>query len=128
MGSSGSGRISDYPGSSSDKSGSKGGGGGDPEDRCTRAFGTKLEDVEQSEYFKTHGNVPRLGTQLTIEHRKRMVVLTNSGGEVVGNLPTNLNYLASCIKDGWTYAGTVVMSSRGPPVATVSVDFAAIAR
>jgi hypothetical protein len=126
MGSSGSGRISDYPGSSNDSTGNKGGGSGGPEDRCARAFSAKLEDVEHSDYWKNHGNVPRLGTQLKIEHRKRMVVLTNAG-EVVGNLPTNLNYLAACMKDGWAYTGTVLVSSRGPPVATVSADFAATA-
>lgn len=128
MGSTGSGRISDYPGSSS-KGGSGagaggGGGGGPPEDRCARAFHARLEDIEQSDYYRAHGSLPPLGTQLSVAHRKRLVAQT-SNGESIGNLPTSLNYLASCLKDGWNYVGTVQAAASDPPVATVSADFAA---
>lgn len=75
MGSSGSGKISDYPGSSSSSKGGSGkgntgnggaggrgatktSGGGKPsgtDDRCAKAFSAKLEDVEHSDYFRAHG-------------------------------------------------------------------------
>ena len=127
MGSSGSGRISDYPGSSSrGGSGGANGGNGDlPEDRCARAFTTRLEDIEQSEYFKSHNALPPVGTQLNVGHRKRLIAETTNG-ESVGNLPTSLNYLASCLKDGWSYVGTIQSVASGPPTAVISVDFASI--
>jgi hypothetical protein len=125
MGSSGSGRISDYPGSSS--KGKTGGGsddGGSQPDRCARAFTARLEDVERSDYYRAHRVVPPVGTQLTVTQRTRLVAQTLSG-ESVGNLPTSLNYLAACIKDGWTYIGTVQSATNPPPVANISADFAA---
>jgi hypothetical protein len=126
MGSSGSGRISDYPGSSpSGRPGGAGGGDATP-DRCDKAFGTRLEDVEQSEYYITQGTVPPVGTPLQIELRKRIVAQTASG-ESIGNFPTSFNYLAACMKAGWKYVGTVRSVAGAPPVASVSVDFKAIA-
>jgi hypothetical protein len=123
MGSSGSGRLSDYPGTP--RGGSSGSdGGGQPEDRCGRAFSVRLEDIEHSVYFATHGVPPTEGEMLQIRQRKRLVAET-SAGQTVGNLPTSYNYLASCLKDGWTYTGTVTTSSAGPPVAIVFADFAA---
>jgi hypothetical protein len=125
MGSRGSGRISDYPGSSSGKTGGTGGSNDDAaQDRCARAFSTRLEDVEQSQYFRMRGTIPPIGTPLELVQRKRLVAQT-TGGESTGNLPTSLNYLASCMKDGWTYIGAVQSAASGPPVAIISVDFAA---
>ena len=130
MGSSGSGRISDYPGTSKDRGdggGSKGGQGGrPPEDRCGRAFSTRLEDVEHSEYHKAHGAPPPVGEPLRIRQRKRLVAET-AGGQTVGNIPTALNFLASCLKEGWDYTGRVMSSNNGPPLASVTADFAATA-
>jgi hypothetical protein len=132
MGSSGSGKISDYPGTSrgngsgsGGQDGGAGGGDGQPEDRCGRALSVSLEDVEHSDYFGTHGTPPPAGETLNIRQRKRLVAET-SAGQSVGNLPTFYNYLASCMKDGWGYTGTVISSSNGPPVASVAADFAAL--
>lgn len=124
MGSSGSGRISDYPGSSSPGKSGGGTGGGSQPDRCARAFSALLEDIERSDYYRTHGAVPRVGTQLTVAQRKRLVAQTRAG-ESVGNLPTSLNYLASCLKDGWSYIGTIQSATNPPPAADISADFAA---
>jgi hypothetical protein len=126
MGSTGSGRISDYPGSSSQgKPGGTGGSNGDsPIDRCARAFSARLEDVEQSDYYRAHNSMPPIGTQVEVAQRKRLVAQTTSG-ESIGNLPTSLNYLASCLKEGWRYVGRVQSVSGGPPVATISADFGA---
>lgn len=126
MGSSGSGTISDYPGSSSSGTASGSGGAKDQgaEDRCGRAFSARLEDAEQSEYYRTHGTTPPVRTQVRVVQRKRLVAETMDG-QSIGNLPTSFNYLASCIKAGWTYIGVVQSVTSGPPVAVISVDFAA---
>src|SRR5258706_6167257 len=124
MGSRRSGRLTDYPGGKTqDKSGSSGDGGPAPEDRCSRAFSVTLEDVEHCAFFKSHGSAPKIGTDLQIARKKRIVAETPAG-EVVGNLPTNFNYLAGCLNDGFKYVGKVIDSSKGPPVAKVAVDFA----
>jgi len=125
LGSSGSDRISDYPGSSSGTSGGAGGANDEAaQDRCGRAFNVRLEDVEQSEYYTAHGTLPPSDTQVQVVRRKRLLAQT-ADGESVGNLPTSFNYLASCLRDGWTYVGRVRSATPGPPTATISVDFAA---
>ena len=123
MGSSGSGSISDYPGSSQGKSGGSA-GDGSPEDRCARAFSTRLEDIERSDYYRARKTVPQAGTQLRIIQQKRLVAQTLEG-QSVGNLPTSLNYLAACLKNGWTYLGIIQSATNPPPVASISADFAA---
>lgn len=130
MGSSGSGRISDYPGSSKTESssGGKGGGGnGGGSDRCAQAIAVSLEDIEHCDYYKTVGGVPAPGQRLRLAHKKRIVAQTDAG-VTVGNLPTAYNYLASCLKEGWTYTGTVTNSNGTGRVATVSADFAPSSR
>jgi predicted adenine nucleotide alpha hydrolase (AANH) superfamily ATPase len=126
MGSSGSGRISDYPGSSSSDAsdGARGSNDSGASDRCAKAFSVRLEDVEQSEYYRVNRTTPSVGTQVRVSQRKRLVAET-AQGESVGNLPTAYNYLASCMKEGWAYMGVVQSAASGPPVATLSVDFAA---
>ncbi len=126
MGNSGSGRISDYPGSSPSGSSKSGAGNGNtpPEDRCAKAFSARLEDVELSDFYQNHGRFPDVGTQLEIALRKRLVAQTTTG-ESVGNLPTSFNYLAACIKDGWRYVGSVESATSGPPEVSLSADFAA---
>lgn len=130
MGSTGSGSFTDYPGTTRKKdqgrgAGGGGGGGGDQPDRCAKAFNTTLEDIEHYDYFKTRNTIPPVGTKLSVVHKKRIVAVTEDG-LTVGNLPTSLNYLASCLKDGYTYVGTIRKSSKGT-VAIVSADFAASA-
>ena len=122
MGSSGSGRLTDYPGSGKAKTSSEGGDGGSPEDRCGKAFSAQLEDVEQSAYYVNHKQPPPLGTVLEVVHAKRITAVI--GDETVGNLPTKYNYLAACIKGGYSYVGTVTTSKSAPTV-IVSADFAA---
>lgn len=128
MGSTGSGSFTDYPGSTKEKDKGQGsggsGGGGEQPDRCAKAFAVTLEDVEHNDFFKAHGGVPNVGTELRVAHKKRIVAVTTSG-EVVGNLPISMNYLAACLKDGYTYTGVVRASSAGTTVAIVSADFAA---
>lgn len=122
MGSSGSGRFTDYPGSGKAKAGDEGGGGASPDDRCKMAFSAQLEDVEHCEYYAAHSKPPPLGTVLDVVHAKRVVAVAD--GRIVGNLPTKFNYLAACIKDGHAYVGKVTTSKSGPSI-IVSADFAA---
>jgi hypothetical protein len=125
MGSTGSDRISDYPGSSSGTSSGAGGANDEAaEDRCGRAFSVRLEDAEQSEYYQAHGTVPPVGTELQVVRRKRLVAQMTDGASV-GNLPTTFNYLAACLRAGWTYVGRVRSAAAGSPSASISVDFAA---
>lgn len=114
MGSTGSGRLTDYP--------------GDPgiDDKCEKAFSVKLEDIEHCEYFKKHKDVPAIGTVLVIAHAKRVVAQTQAG-EIVGNLPTQFNYLAGCLRQGYSYTGAVRDSKSGPSIAVIAADFGASA-
>ncbi|NIY76117.1 hypothetical protein HED22_10715 [Thalassospira sp. HF15] len=125
MGSTGSGSFSDYPGSSGRSGGSGSGsedGNGGQGDRCERAFSIALEDVNHSGYFTSHNTVPPVGTKVVLVHNKRLVAQTTSGDDV-GNLPTKMNYLAACMRGGYSYEGEVISSSVGA-VAKVTVDFA----
>ncbi len=125
MGTSGSGRITDYPGGSGGggSGGGHGAGGSSGVDRCGKAFSANLEEVEQCDYFKHHNSGPPAGTKVDIKHKKRIVVETE-GGESVGFLPTKFNYVAQCIADGYSYSGKVTFSKKGPPVAVVTLDVA----
>jgi hypothetical protein len=126
MGSTGSGRLPDYPGSSKSPSDSSGSDGTPfPSDRCARAISVALEDIEHCDYFGTHGVVPPVGEILKVAQRKRVVAETTAG-VTVGNLPTSYNYLAACLKDGWTYVGSIRSGSNGPPLAAVTADFGAV--
>jgi hypothetical protein len=120
MGSSGSGSFSDYPGSGKAKGSGGGGPGGPPEDQCGKAFSAQLEDVEHHPYFAKHGTPPPVGTDLEVVHFKRLVAVAE--GDIVGNLPTKLNYLAGCMKDGHSYIGKVTVSKLGSSV-IVTADF-----
>lgn len=111
MGSSGSGRFSDYSGKLKTGSGDGASGGSSGSDKCTEAFTTSLEDVAIYSYFTKYGTVPPVGTQLEIAIRGRIVAII--GTDSVGALPTQFNYLAGCIQDGFTYAGVVTASSNG---------------
>lgn len=130
MGSSGSGRFSDYPGTKNSKTNgtSTGGGGGASGgtsgiDKCRQAFSSLLEDVAQCDsYSKTH-NVPAVGTELSLVLGKR-VFAVDLNGTVVGALPTSFNYLAGCLESGITYVG-LVKSSSTKPVPTIEADFVA---
>lgn len=122
MGSSGSGNFSDYSGRPNQPSGNGGSSGGaSGEDVCQKAFSANLEDVGQYDYFSQTGNVPSSGTQLFLELKGRIIAV-DSSGRSVGALPTRLNYLASCLKEGVQYTG-IVSSSSATPSPRVSADF-----
>lgn len=122
MGSSGSGNFSDYSGTPKTGSGSGSSGGSSGSDKCAEAFTASLEDVAGHDYYINHGHAPAVGTELTIEVRRRVVAV--AGVESVGSLPTRLNYLAGCLGDGFSYTGIVTASSNGANP-QVQADFVA---
>lgn len=123
MGSTGSGRFTDYSGSKKpDAPGAEGGGGSSGVDRCQQSFECVLEEVAQCTYYmQTGGGVPGPGSVLTVMLRGRLFAV-DSSGTTVGALPNAFNYLAACLADGTNYVGLVKAASAGP-VPTVSVDF-----
>ena len=126
MGSTGSGRFTDYSGTkiTGTTSGSGGGGGTSGNDRCQQAFSCTLEEVAQCDYFVQTGMVPAVGSPLTLVLHRRLFGKA-ANGHRVGALPTSFNYLAACIESEVNYAG-VVRASSNAPVPSVTVDFTPI--
>ncbi len=122
MGSTGSGRFTDYSESQSSGEGSSAeGGGSGGVDRCTQAFNCTLEEVSQCDFFTNNGNTPAIRTTLNLVLTNRLFAATSTG-EIVGALPTRFNYLAGCLEEGYSYIGIITASSTSP-VPTVSADF-----
>lgn len=111
MGSTGSGHFSDYPGNANAVRGVTGGESGI--NACERAVMTRLEDVATSDYYRKTGSVPSIGTNVIIAFATRIVALDDKG-VVLGNLPTEYNYLMRCLKEGYQYEGQVVGSNSVP--------------
>lgn len=137
MGSSGTGRFTDYPGtpSGSSKTGSGNGsgeggqsgdgGGVSKTDQCLRVIeNVALEEVARSAYFNAHKSLPPTGTAVAVRSSLvggRIAVETIPALELVGLLPTEYNYLLQCMKQGYKYPGKVV-STTSKPVPVVRVD------
>ena len=133
MGSTGTNKFTDYPGSAGGRPGKgqkgKGGGGGSGSggggDRCDLAIDNlTLDEIATSEYFKSHGHAPRTGTQVRVRGKlvgSRIAVETSGASEVVGYVPTEYNYLRQCMSRGYKYDGTVASSSGGS-LPQVTVD------
>lgn len=139
MGSSGSGRLSDYSKKSgSKKSGTKprgskkGGGGGasggsSGQDSCGKAIGDiSLEEVARCEYYQKHSDVPRVSTVVRVRNVlvKHRIGVENKDGELLGYLPTEYNYLVGCMEAGYSYAG-LVKSSLNVRVPRINIDLRA---
>lgn len=125
MGSSGSGRFSDYPGTKAKEVAGGGtgvAGGASGADKCQQAFHVLLDDVGNSDFYSQFNAVPSVGHQLDIVFDKKRVFAVDVNGVKVGALPTSYNYLVACLEDGVTYIG-VVTSSAVSPVPTVAADF-----
>lgn len=119
MGSTGTGHLSDYFGYKKAVIGET--GGKDTVYICNKAVATSLEDVATSNYFKKHGIVPPKGTPVVIISSSRIVAVDDNG-DVIGNLPTEYNYLLGCIEEGYQYEGEVTDSFPTPfPSASVAV-------
>lgn len=134
MESSSSGRFHDYSGSESPKrapieTGVGTGSGSEPgTDRCAKSIeSARLEEIEKSEYFSKHANVPPVDTKVQIRKKLvkgRIAVETVKGKESIGFLPTKFNYLAGCLETGWSYEGKIIASSN-KPIPRVVVELSA---
>ncbi len=111
MGSTGSGRLSDYTRFRGAVKGVT--GGEDLINKCDRAVATVLEDVETCDYYKKNGHVPAKGTYVKIALQTRLVAVDEKGN-VIGHLPTEYNYLLECLNDGYQYEGEVSGSFETP--------------
>ena len=119
MGSTGTGHLTDYSGYKKAVVGET--GGKDTVYICNKAVATSLEDVATSDYFKKHGTVPPKGTLVIITSTSRIVAVDDKG-EVIGNLPTEYNYLLGCIEEGYQYEGEVTDSFTSPlPSTSIAV-------
>jgi hypothetical protein len=122
MGSTGTGRFTDYPGKRyNDENGDISAGGGNDIDRCAKAFSAELEEVELCQYFKKNGDVPQVGADVYVDIDQRLCIYEKGSNTSIGYLPTEYNYLAQCIASGYHYRGTVT-NSRNSPIAYVRVD------
>jgi hypothetical protein len=108
MGSSGTGKFTDY---SNSQKGS-GGHGASGEDPCQVNKTINLEDVERCQFFQAHHELPPANTIVEIVLTKRLCATLN--GEILGYLPTELNFLAGCINSGMRYIGIVSSTSIHP--------------
>lgn len=117
MGSTGSGRLSDYSRFGGAVKGVT--GGEDLINKCDRAVATVLEDVETCDYYKKYGKVPAKGTYVRIDKTMRLVAV-DENGDVIGHLPTEYNYLLECLNEGYQYEG-VVSGSFDIPVLSVYI-------
>lgn len=126
MGSTGSGRFTDYSGAktTATTSGSGGGGGSSGNDRCQQAFSCTLEEVAQCDYFVHTRSVPPVGSTVTLVLQRRLFVQAPNGYNV-GALPTSFNYLAACMESGVNYVG-VIQASSNAAVPLVTVDLTPI--
>lgn len=140
MGSSGTGRFSDYPGTSggsskigrgngSGGSGNGGSGSGNARktDQCLRMIeSVALEEVARSEYFISHKILTSAGTAVTVRSSLvggRIGIETVPALELVGLLPTEYNYLLQCMKQGYMYTGKVISTTAKPiPVVRVNLE------
>lgn len=119
MGSTGTGHLTDYSGYKKAVVGET--GGKDTVYICNKAVATSLEDVATSDYFKKHGTVPAKGTPVIITSTSRIVAVDDKG-DVIGNLPTEYNYLLGCIEEGYQYEGEVTDSFTSPlPSTSIAV-------
>lgn len=124
MGSTGSGRFSDYSGSESTSTDGGGAGGSSGSDRCRQAFSCTLEEVAQCDFYSNSSALPASGAELRIELNGRLFAVDGNGTSI-GALPTRFNYLAACIASGIAYRG-LVTASRISPIPSVSADFVAL--
>jgi hypothetical protein len=122
MGSSGSGRFGTYDLGSNKKEGSgtssHGENYGTGEIECPKIISNfQLEDVATSDYYKNHKSLPNIGEAVylrKIVHNGRLVVEKTDTHEILGNLPTQYNFLLNFLINGKNYSGFVVASGDNP--------------
>ncbi|MBK0378565.1 hypothetical protein [Mucilaginibacter segetis] len=120
MGSTGSGSFTDYSKRKPTNS-DEANGGASGVDKCGTAFSAGLEEVARCFYFINYGDVPPVGTAVTVTFNGHRLAVETTLGEEIGYLPTRFNYIKVCLDSAFTYGG-VVSSARAKPSPNVSVD------
>ncbi len=128
MGSSGSGKFGTYHVGTGQTTGAYGtangggigsvGGGGTGEVECPDVLeNIRLEDVATSDFYLNNNFLPTPSAPVELHntiYKGRLVIKETFTGEVVGNLPTQYNYIINCIKKGKHYTGTVIAAGMVP--------------
>jgi len=118
MGSTNTGRFSDYPSAPKTPGAPSGGSGasGGQDDPCNRVIAEQLlDEVERCDYWTSHQDVPPVGSDVVLLPQLqggRLAVALAGTGEILGYLPTKFNYLRACMEQGWRYQGEVVAALR----------------
>ena len=76
-----------------------------------------LEDIEIHQYYKENSGLPTVGESVYILKNKfkgRIVVAHTTTDLILGNLPTEYNYLFRCTQLGYSYEGKVIQSIEKP--------------
>lgn len=125
MGSTGDGIFGTYSGDGAGALSKKIGSNG--EIKCPDTLlNVKIEDVATSDYYVINLNVLAVGTKIELYSETvngRLVIITNSSKEIIGNLPVQYNYLNLCMKKGIYYKGIIISSGISPiPYTVVNLD------
>jgi len=120
MGSSGSGSFGTY------HTDMHNGGGDNGEIKCPQTIDMiNLEDVATSDFYSKYRTLPSISTHVKLRSKisfGRLVVETANNHEILGNLPTEYNFLINCINTGYVYIGEVLSSGNLPiPYITVKL-------
>lgn len=129
MGSTGSGSFGNYRiggEGAGNGTGSSGTGSVSKEIECPDIIeNIRLEDVATSEYYTKHQKLPGISSKVNLRskvHQGRLVMETADTHEVIGNLPTQYNFLLTCLSTGKRYSGQIISSGVTPiPYAVVTL-------
>jgi hypothetical protein len=126
MGSTGSGSFGNYDigGNKPGLKNSNGGGEG-KESNCPEIIeNIILEDVGLSEYYTKRSSVPPKSTPVEIRRVVNgRIVAQLTTGEVIGNIPTQYNFLLNCIQGMSYYSGNVISSGLEPiPFIVITIN------
>ena len=75
----------------------------------------ELQEVAHSKYYRSEGEVPDIFTAVYVAEKTkngRLQVLLTDDGHEIGLLPSEYNYLLTCLSKGHRYSGTIVYSEN----------------
>ncbi|MFS0671664.1 hypothetical protein [Ornithinibacillus sp. 179-J 7C1 HS] len=96
-------------------------------DRClTEIPEIQLEDVVNCEYYLSEGEVPGLFREVFVPKklkRGRLTVIQAEDNTEIGLIPSQFNYLYTCLLKGHSYRGNIVYIEDGQfPKVVVKLD------
>ena len=85
-------------------------------ERCIRELPEiELQEVAHSEYYRSEGAVPDIFTAVYVSEKTkngRLQVLITDDDIEIGLLPSEYNYLLTCLSKGHRYTGTIIYSEN----------------